>query len=463
LFSYLQLNYVPAPYTMLQNVSKLEPGQSILISNSKVNPPKNYYTIPYDSKKVVDTEPNAYLSAQKTLYDKLEEAVELRLVSDVPLGTFLSGGIDSSIITSLAVQKVPDLQSFSIGFKDEPYFDETSYARMVAKKAGTKHTVFEVSNKELLNNLDSVLGYFDEPFADSSAIAVYILCQQTKDHISVALSGDGADEVFSGYNKHMAEYKARHPGLKEKLVKGLSPIFEKIPQSRNSSFTNFSRQLSKFSAGAKLSNKLRYWRWASIIDEEEANYLIKEKESKRSQRLSDEAFVYKKRKEGFLKTIKKNGDINDVLLTDVNLVLQNDMLKKVDCMSMANSLEVRTPFLDHNVVNYAFSLPVDFKINGRVRKKILLDTFKNLLPDELLNRPKKGFEVPLLNWLQNDLKNLIQNELLSQKFILDQGIFNVEAIEFLKAKLFSNNPGDSASTVWAVIVFQHWWKKHIEN
>ena len=382
LFSYLQLNYVPAPYTMLENVQKLEPGQYLTISNSEVSPPNHYYKIPFDPAKTLEVSEDSYETAKETLFAKMEHAVESRLISDVPLGTFLSGGIDSSIITALAAQKVPDLSSFSIGFKDEPYFDETKYARKMAKKAGTRHTVFEVSNKELFDNLESVLDYFDEPFADSSAIAVYILCQQTKRFISVALSGDGADEIFSGYNKHMAEFKARAPGLKEHLVKGLAPIIDKIPQSRNNPFSNFSRQLSKFSTGAKLGNKLRYWRWATIIDEEEANYLIKEKKSARSQRLSDVAFNYKKRKDTILKTITRNGDINDVLLTDVNLVLQNDMLKKVDCMSMANSLEVRTPFLDHHVVDYAFTLPVEFKINGSVRKKILIDTFGHLLPDE---------------------------------------------------------------------------------
>ena len=357
LFTYLQLNYVPAPYTMLNNVKKLEPGCSLTVSNQEILPPKRYYEIAYNPSKTVDVEVDNYQSAKDTLYKKMDQAVEIRLVSDVPLGTFLSGGIDSSIITSLAAQKVSGLSSFSIGFKDEPFFDETEFARSLAKKAGTKHTVFEVSNKDLFENLENVLDYFDEPFADSSAIAVYILCQQTKGHISVALSGDGADEIFSGYNKHMAEYKARNPGLKEQLVKSLAPIIDKLPQSRNSSISNLSRQLSKFSSGAKLGNKLRYWQWATIIDEEEANYLIKEKKSNRLQRLSDDGFSYKKRKEHFLHTIQKTGDINDVLLTDMNLVLQNDMLKKVDCMSMANSLEVRTPFLDHDVVDYAFSLP----------------------------------------------------------------------------------------------------------
>ena len=463
LFTYLQLNYVPAPYTMLNNVKKLEPGCSLTVSNQEILPPKRYYEIAYNPSKTVDVEVDNYQSAKDTLYKKMDQAVEIRLVSDVPLGTFLSGGIDSSIITSLAAQKVSGLSSFSIGFKDEPFFDETEFARSLAKKAGTKHTVFEVSNKDLFENLENVLDYFDEPFADSSAIAVYILCQQTKGHISVALSGDGADEIFSGYNKHMAEYKARNPGLKEQLVKSLAPIIDKLPQSRNSSISNLSRQLSKFSSGAKLGNKLRYWQWATIIDEEEANYLIKEKKSNRLQRLSDDGFSYKKRKEHFLHTIQKTGDINDVLLTDMNLVLQNDMLKKVDCMSMANSLEVRTPFLDHDVVDYAFSLPVDFKINRRMRKKILIDTFGHLLPEELLDRPKKGFEVPMLKWLRTDLKPMIENDLLDNKFIEQQGIFNGEAIVNLKAKLFSNNPGDSAATVWAIIVFQYWWKKHFLN
>ena len=463
LFTYLQLNYVPAPYTMLNNVKKLEPGCSLTVSNQEILPPKRYYEIAYNPSKTVDVEVDNYQSAKDTLYKKMDQAVEIRLVSDVPLGTFLSGGIDSSIITSLAAQKVSGLSSFSIGFKDEPFFDETEFARSLAKKAGTKHTVFEVSNKDLFENLENVLDYFDEPFADSSAIAVYILCQQTKGHISVALSGDGADEIFSGYNKHMAEYKARNPGLKEQLVKSLAPIIDKLPQSRNSSISNLSRQLSKFSSGAKLGNKLRYWQWATIIDEEEANYLIKEKKSNRLQRLSDDGFSYKKRKEHFLHTIQKTGDINDVLLTDMNLVLQNDMLKKVDCMSMANSLEVRTPFLDHDVVDYAFSLPVDFKINRRMRKKILIDTFGHLLPEALLDRPKKGFEVPMLKWLRTDLKPMIENDLLGNKFIEQQGIFNGEAIVNLKAKLFSNNPGDSAATVWAIIVFQYWWKKHFLN
>ena len=205
---------------------------------------------------------------------------------------------------------------------------------------------------------------------------------------------------------------------------------------------------------------MRYWRWASILDEEEANFLIKEEETRKIHRISDKAFQYKKRKDFYLQNIQKNGNLNDVLYTDMHLVLPNDMLVKVDSMSMAHGLEVRVPFLDHNVVEFAFTLPAEFKINAIKRKKILVDTFGSLLPQELLNRPKKGFEVPLLAWFKHELRSLIEN-LLNDQFIMEQGIFNNDAVARLKGKLFSKNPGDSAATAWALIVFQYWWKKYI--
>jgi len=463
LFTYLQLNYCPGPFSMLKGISKLEPGNYIKIENGVVSNPIQYYKIPYSQEQTEKIELSTYDQAKKSLKNKLDQAVIDRLVSDVPLGTFLSGGIDSSIITSIAAKHVPNLNSFSIGFKDEPFFDETHYAKKVAKMAKTNHTVFELSNNDLYENLHDVLNYLDEPFADSSAIAVNILCKKTKENISVALSGDGADEMFSGYNKHQAEFRVRNPGVAEHLAMRLNPIFNKIPQSRNSKLANLSRQMAKFSKGAKLGNKLRYWSWASIMNEEGANFLMKEPEIIKSQRLSDEAFAYKKRKDLLLTHITKGGSINDVLYTDMHLVLSNDMLKKVDSMSMANSLEVRTPFLDHNLVDFAFSLPSEFKINSKTRKKILTDSYRKYLPEDLIGRPKQGFEVPLLSWFQQDLRSTIENDLINIDFIKEQGIFNYNATEKLKQKLFSNNPGDSPSTIWAIVVFQHWWKKYLSN
>lgn len=462
LFTYLQLNYIPAPHSILENVTKLEAGSYLFIKSGKVEK-SSYYSIPYEASNINKPNEADYESSKKKLHSLLETSIQKRLVSDVPLGTFLSGGIDSSIITSVASKHIDNINSFSIGYKDEPFYDETLFAELVAKKAGTNHTVFKLTNQDLLENVFDVLDYIDEPFADSSAIAVYILSKLTREHISVSLSGDGADEMFSGYNKHMAEYKARNPGIIEHLVKGVAPVFKKVPQSRGSKLSNLARQVEKFSTGAKLNNKNRYWSWASILDEEGANYILKEITEDREQRLSDDGFSYKKRKEALLKSIHKQGGINDVLYTDMHMVLQNDMLTKVDMMSMANSLEVRTPFLDHNVVNFAFQLPAEYKINSQMRKKILIEAFQEYLPDELLNRSKHGFEVPMLKWFQNELKSLITDDLLSNNFIEEQGIFNVESIIKIKNKLFSNNPGDTPATIWALIVFQYWWRKHFIN
>ena len=288
-----------------------------------------------------------------------------------------------------------------------------------------------------------------------------MLSKRTKEHVTVALSGDGADEMFSGYNKHMAEFKARHPGIKESLVKMGYPLFRTLPKSRNSKIANINRQLYKFSLGSRLTNKARYWKWASIINEERANYLLKEELVFNPQRLSDTAFEYKKRKDDLLRNISRDGDINDVLHTDMRMVLTNDMLRKVDAMSMANSLEVRTPFLDSRLVNFAFSLPVAFKINANMKKKILQDTFRLELPEEIYKRPKHGFEVPLLSWFRNELRSKIENDLLSDDFIEEQGLFNVVAIKELKKQLFSNNPEDVQATIWALIVFNTWWKKYL--
>ncbi|MCB9360877.1 MAG: asparagine synthase (glutamine-hydrolyzing) [Flavobacteriales bacterium] len=464
LFNYLQFNYIPTNNSILTKVNKLAPGHFIKINNiNNIDDiiEHQYYEIPYNDKETIQKTALNYEKSKEMLVGLLDDSVQKRLVADVPVGTFLSGGVDSSIISLLAKRHKNDLATFSIGYKDEPFFDETNYANAVAKKIGSNHHIISLSNDELYENLNDILNYIDEPFADSSAIAVYLLSKYTKKHVSVALSGDGADEMFSGYNKHMADFKSRHPGIKESLVKAGYPIWNKLPKSRNSKLFNINRQLYKFSLGANLTNKERYWKWASNLNEEKANYFLNEELVFNPQRLSDTAYEYKKRKDELLKFIRKDGDLNDVLYTDMRMVLVNDMLRKVDSMSMANSLEVRVPFLDHRIVNFAFNLPRAFKINADMKKKILQDAFKNDLPEEVYNRPKHGFEVPLLNWFKNELRDTIENDLLGSKFIEEQGVFNYSAIKELKQKLYSNNPEDSHATVWALIVFNSWWKKYI--
>ncbi|HNW89052.1 MAG TPA: asparagine synthase (glutamine-hydrolyzing) [Bacteroidales bacterium] len=450
LYAYLQMNYVPANCAMIRNVVKLEPGNYLMIKQGLAEQ-KQYYLIPYPQS--VENK-DGYETACGKIRKLLEDAVEKRMISDVPLGAFLSGGVDSSVIVALASKFTKQLNTFSIGFRDEPFFDETRYAQVVAEKFQTNHTVFSLSNDDLFSVLFKVLDYLDEPFADSSAIAVYILSQQTRKHVTVALSGDGADELFGGYLKHSGELRIRNANSVEKLLKYSAPLINWLPQSRNSAFSNKFRQISKYANGLSLSEKERYWRWCSFISEQEAGRILSEKIDRNE---------YVKRKDTIIKNITHKGSLNDVLFADMKHVLVNDMLPKVDLMSMANSLEVRSPFLDYELVNYVFSLPVNYKVQGNVRKKILQDTFRGVLPAEIYHRPKHGFEVPLLKWLRKELFPLINNDLLNDDFIAEQNIFKVSETKKLKTRLQSNNPGDVHAQIWGLIVFQYWWKKYFIN
>lgn len=451
---YFQLNYVPGNSAMLKGFQKLKPGHYALIGSQGNLEIKRWYSIPFTPGVQVAAPVKGYEEATKTLRVLVEEAVERRLVSDVPLGAFLSGGIDSSIVTYCASRRVQGLNTFSIGYKDEPYFDETKYANLVAAKFKTNHTVYAVTNEEMFARIFDVLDYIDEPFADSSAIAVNILCHYTRQKATVALSGDGGDELFAGYNKHQAAYRAQQPGLLNTLMRAALPVFNVLPKSRHSRVGNLFRQAQRYSRGLQLTNAQRYWNWCTLTSEEDVELML-------SKRISVPASQLQKRKADLLEMVTDKGDLNDLLLADVHMVLPDDMLTKVDLMSMANSLEVRVPLLDYTVVNYAFSLPVQYKIEAGNGKKILKDAFRDQLPEELFNRPKHGFEVPLLKWMRTGLRPLIEEELLEKNFITEQGIFDPEQIEHLKQKLFSNNPGDVHATLWALLVFQYWYKKYL--
>jgi asparagine synthase (glutamine-hydrolysing) len=449
LFQYLQLNYIPAPHTIFKKIKKLLPGHFISIENDQVEI-QPYYTLP-DTSHYHESKGN-FESKKKELVQLLDSAVEMRLISDVPLGGFLSGGIDSSIICGIASKHTDHLKTFSIGFSDDQFFDETAYAEMVAKHFKTDHTVFSLSRSELFDHLYDALDFFDEPFGDSSSLPVYLLSKLTRKEVKVALSGDGADELFGGYLKHSAEFRARNPSLPESLIPLMSPVINKLPSSRNSSFYNRLRQLQRFAAGMSLGEKERYWKWCTISNEAEVMGLLKTFDSK-------EEVV--NRKNELTSFIHPGGNLNQVLRSDVNMVLPNDMLTKVDSMSMANSLEVRNPFLDYRIVEFAFSIPSSYKLNRRQRKIILHEAYRNFLPPQLYHRPKKGFEIPLHSFLVKELRNDIENNFLSESLIAEQGIFNYAAISALKARLYSANPADSAAQIWNLFVFQYWWKKWI--
>ncbi len=436
LYSYLRLNYCAGNESIFKNVHQLEPGHYIKIKNGKVI--KESW---FEEKKSKNTE---------DLFELMNDAVSLRLNADVPVGSFLSGGIDSSIISALAKQHHKNIHTFSIGFKDEPFFDETDHAKSVAKHIGSHHHEFKLKNTDFLDNIHPFLNSIDEPFADSSALNVYILSQLTKKHVKVALSGDGADELFKGYNKHKAILLAKSRTSKM-LTSAMHPLTNLMPKSRQGKLQNQSRKIDKFKKLIGHSDKVKQQFLAQLSDGQEANALLKKRQSSA---YFNSLFKHSKTFHSF--------PLEDTF--DLEVVLKDDMLVKADRFSMLNGLEIRCPFLDYRIVNYALNLDKKEKINRREQKIILRKKFEHLLPKEVFTRKKKGFELPLWKWLNTELRSEIENKWLSKAFVNAQGIFNYNEVERLKAKLFSKDPGDSAARVWALIVFQNWFiqnKKYI--
>jgi asparagine synthase (glutamine-hydrolysing) len=444
LYAYLQLTYVPEKISLIENIYKLEPGEFLFIENNKITKEK-YYSVKLSSTYKEGKDVN------KKFLTLLESAVEARLTADVPVGCFLSGGIDSSVITAIASQQNKHLQTFSIGFKNNTYFDESVYAEVVAKKYNTHHQTFYLSENEAEAEIDNFLNAIDEPFADSSAFNVFILSKKTKQHVKVVLSGDGADELFAGYNKHRAEWMIRHQVLKTSALKSASSFTKLFPASRSGKLSNRIRQLERFANGAKLTAQERYWRWACFYEEGKAASLITLS--------SAEKKGFNELKSSYTSVI--NNDYNSTLLADVNLVLPSDMLTKVDRMSMANALEVRNPFLDYRMVEFAFSLREENKIDVHIQKKIVKESCAHLLPTEILNRKKHGFETPVQEWLKNILSSKVKEYCLDKEFIEQQNIFNYDGLKQVVEQALSADAGDATAVVWSILIFNYWCKQNI--
>lgn len=431
--TYFRLNYISGKETVFKNVFRLLPGELIEVKNKQAKI-CNWYQIPQ-------------LKTENSIQEILSDAVKIRLNADVPVGSFLSGGLDSSIISALAKQHHSNIHTFSIGFADEPYFDETRYAEMVAKHINSHHHVFKLKNTDFLDNIHPFLNSIDEPFADSSALNVYILSKYTKQHVKVALSGDGADELFMGYNKHRAEFLSNKFVYKN-LVPAFLPVYDLVQGSRNSKFGNKIRQLKRFAEAVKLNPKERFMSWACISNQTEVNALLNRREKTDFDSLFKEPF--------------EQSTFNQVNYADLKIVLADDMLVKADRMSMQHGLEIRNPFLDYRVVEMAMNLPMHQKINGTHQKVILRNNFKHLLPAAIFTRSKKGFELPLWKWLKKELSTEINANWLSEQKIKEQGLFNYDTIQQLKNKLLSNNPGDAPAQIWALIVFNQWYENYRE-
>ncbi|WP_299702924.1 asparagine synthase (glutamine-hydrolyzing) [uncultured Pontibacter sp.] len=452
LYQYLQLGYVPAPASMLKGVKKLLPGHFLYLKDNKLHQ-KMWHRLPYDSEKAA-TNPLSYTQQQAKLEKLLEQAVVGCLGTGDPPGVLLDGSIESCITTALASKHLSQLKTFSIGFAGQADTDVLRHARLVANRYKTEHTEYLVTTQDMYASLPGFLNCLSEPFADSSALAEYILGGRASQEVRIVLSGNGTDELFAGCERHLAEYQLISGGVKVGVAKSLGFLLNLLPNPRNSFAANKVRQLRQFSKGAGMPHRERYWQWASLANESEALALLEPKLAR-----SVRNRLYLARKQRLLSCLEENHhNLNNVLCADWQLELANVVLPKIDLIGMANGLEIRSPFLDHKIVKFAFSLPVSSKIDATQRKKILHDTFKSLLPKELTNKPKQGFELPLQQLLQTEARLLVESY-LSDDFIRRQGIFDPGQVQRLRVGMASSRSGEWQSQVWSLLVFQHWWQK----
>ena len=447
---YLTFNYIPAPYTIFAGIRKLQPGHVLIFRNGETTE-EAFWNVALDgtSEGPIDFE-----TGKRELRRVLEKAVVSHMISDVPLGAFLSGGIDSSIIVGLmARNSARPVKTFSIGYANMPLFDETEYAGQVARLHGTDHHMIKLSAADVLRAVPQVLNALDEPFADSSAVPTFVVSRETSREVKVALSGDGGDELFAGYRMYSGE------GLYDKyrkvpafIRKGLiEPLIYALPDARDRLPLEYIRRAKKFLRGAGDSFPERFLAWNEIFPKEDRQALL----------LPAKGFE----NDLGLKLLKWRLDeidadaINRMLYTDFKESLPGDMLKKVDAMSMLHSLEVRVPLLDHAVCELAFTVTGNWKLHNGRGKHILIEAFKDILPPSLLHRPKWGFEMPVSRWLKTDLAPLIDQHLLPER-IREQGIFNATTVQDMIDALRSGRT-DTGWQLWNLIVFQVWHKNYL--
>lgn len=425
---YLDCGYIPSPYSIFNDVYKLPPGNTMIIdlNTCQINI-KEYWNL----KKVVLTD-ISYNDAKKQLHALLIDSVKIRLQSDVPIGSFLSGGIDSALISSIA-SKVSDkpINTFSIGF-DDPEYDESKIAAEFAKIIGANHTTTICKPEDVINLIPKFVEVYDEPFADSSALPSLLLNSVTKPYVTVALSGDGGDESFLGYN---------HFDSVAKFIK-----FKRIPKAiRFLALKMFEFNYLK----NKFPNLRRILRVKTVDDFIEAIFIGYDS----LQKIRDKNWLSKYKDYKILSSnpIQKAADLN------IKLWLENDSNVKVDRASMAYSVEVRSPMLDYRIVEFARTLPLSFRYEKNCRKKILRDILQEYIPESVFNQPKRGFAIPLRSWIKNELND----EIISN--LSDEFLFSVPNLDVSKFKiLLKQHLGgkcDNTVYIWRIYILSKWYRK----
>ena len=447
---YLSFDYVPAPLSIYEGINKLPAAHKLTLENGRLAV-ERYYRLSY---KTVDPLPSEDEAAQQ-LRELLADAVRMRLVSDVPLGVLLSGGVDSSSVAALAVASSTEaVKTFSISFA-ETSFDESAYARGVAKFLGTDHHEERLSANLAANLVSEIGAWMDEPFSDPSLVPTYLLSRFTRKHVTVALGGDGGDELFAGYPMYAglrwAELYNRVPPLLRASL--IEPLVRLMPVKTKNLSLDY--KALRFVTGAKYDTVARHHVWfGSFTPEEQKQVLTHEALA------ASDGDIYAEARQ-----IAEECDSDDLVTRmqsiDTRLYLAEDILTKVDRASMAVSLEVRAPFLDPRVAEFAASLPSHYKLRGLKTKYILKKAVKEMLPPFVTRRGKKGFGVPVAEWLKVKLRPLAR-DLLSPERVRRAGVFNADYVARLQDE-HERGVANHRKLLWTLLMFELWHESFVET
>ena len=443
LHNYFSLQYIPSPQTIYKGVKKLPPGHFLEISED--DPAvriSQYWQCRYDKKCDLTFE-----DATEKLRSLMEDAVHKRLMSDVPLGAFLSGGIDSTITVALMKKySLLPIKTFTIGFEEGKY-DERSFAVIAAGALDTEHYE-KIVNPADFGALEKLVKHYGEPYSDASMLPTYLLSQFTREQVTVALSGDGADELFAGYYRYLVMKYARFADLVPLgLRKSMMALIMKMlpPKTEERTFPGRLRRICEVISS---SSNRRYLDMISRFPEKTKRNIYSDDFSKFA--LEDT--------QCFFDTVSQNltaiNNVEMVMETDLHTYLPGDILTKVDIASMANSLEVRSPFMDHRIVEFAASLPLHYKQKGHKRKHILSEAFQDVIPKELQERKKMGFGVPIARWFRNEWKDIAKERILDGKAV-KTGFFKRENVEKMLDQ-HCQMKADNSYSLWALLIFEIW-------
>jgi asparagine synthase (glutamine-hydrolysing) len=440
---YLAYEFVPSPRSIVRGISKLRPGHTLTWSLADRRPVVRRYWAPQLNVDGLARTPDLDAECDRLL-SVLRESVRKELISDVPLGVFLSGGIDSSAVTAMMTQLGGDVKSFSVGFT-EASFDEASHARAVAAHLGTEHRELTLEPSMLLGLIPKLPVLLDEPLGDASIIPTYLLSAFTRQHVKVALGGDGGDELFAGYptmqGHRLAGYYMRAPGL---LRRGLvEPVVRRLPLSRDN--LSFDFRAKRFVSGAAHPVAERHQRWMGSFASEGRVALLSPGVRGELGRVGTD---------GLVDEYRSLDPLNQVLMIDMRLYLENDILVKLDRASMMASLEGRVPLLNNDFVAYATSLPLSMKLRGFRSKFLLKRALRGILPGRILRRPKKGFGIPVAEWFRGPVKEQMLS-VLSPERIATEGFFDAGAVKGLIDDHLAGRQ-DNRKQLWTLFAFEMW-------